>query len=72
MTRYVKNPDGAIHSVPDDFQYPADAGGNVIGEWSEVDESEASPALIGSAPDPQVEAAQLHNRAALPVKTTNA
>lgn len=72
MTRFVKNPYGAVHSVPDDFEYPIDFNANVIGEWSEAAESDASPALSGAAADPQVEAAQLHNRSALPVKTTNA
>jgi hypothetical protein len=61
MTRFVRNPDGAVHSVPDDFQFPPVEG------WSEVKAKDASPQLRGE-PDPQVEASQLHNGADAPVQ----
>lgn len=63
MTRFVRNPDGAVHSVPDDFEFPKDADGNVIGDWQEASEADASPALLGQAPDPEVVANELHNLA---------
>jgi hypothetical protein len=67
MARFVRNPDGAVHSVPDDFEFPADADGNVIGEWEDVEESEASPQLLGTEADPVVEAVRLHTLAESPV-----
>ncbi|MBO1739672.1 hypothetical protein [Leifsonia sp. TF02-11] len=63
MTRFVRNPDGAVHSVPDDFEFPKDADGEVIGDWQEASEADASPELLGHAKDPQVEAAELHDLA---------
>lgn len=68
MARFVRNPDGAVHSVPDDFEFPADADGNVIGEWEDVEESEASAQLLGTEADPQVEAVRLHALAENPVQ----
>jgi hypothetical protein len=67
MTRFVRNPDGAVHSVPDDFEFPKDADGKVIGKWEEATEADASPALLGQTPDPQVVANELHNLAEQPV-----
>lgn len=67
MTRFVRNPDGAVHSVPDDFEFPKDADGETIGNWQDVEESEASAQVLGTEPDPQVEAARLHTLAENPV-----
>jgi len=67
MARFVRNPDGAVHSVPDEFEFPTDADGNVIGKWEDVEESEASAQLLGTEADPQVEAARLHALAEQPV-----
>lgn len=62
MTRFVRNPDGAVHSVPDDFVFPDD-------KWEEAGEADASPQLLGE-PDPQVEAARLNTNAEQPVEET--
>lgn len=51
MTRFVRNPDGAVHSVPDDFQYPTGENGAPVPGWSEATEADASPALLGHAPE---------------------
>lgn len=59
MAKYVKNPAGAVHSVPDDFEAPAEWGI----DWSvvaEADAHEADPRLAGE-PDPAVVAAELHD-----------
>jgi hypothetical protein len=62
VAKYVKNPDGGIHSVPDDFEAPAEWG-KKDENWFEVLEDEAK-ALIGhlfGEPDPAVEAAKDHD-----------
>ena len=51
MTRYVRNLDGAVHSVADYFALPDG--------WEEVAEGDASPQLLGTEPDPQVAAVEL-------------
>lgn len=56
MARYIKNPDGVVHSVPDDFEAP-EAWGKEGEDWFTITEDEAraaSPALFG-APDPVIE-----------------
>lgn len=72
MTRFVRNPDGAVHSVPDAFEFPTgepSAKGEraTIRGWEDVTEAEASPQLLGSEPDPEVEAVRLHTLAENPV-----
>jgi hypothetical protein len=63
MAKYVKNPDGGIHSVPDDFEAPQEWGQK--GEnWLELLEDEAR-ALVGhlfGKPHPDVVAAEVHDR----------
>jgi hypothetical protein len=72
MTRFVRNPDGAVHSVPDDFQFPSGEGGTPVQGWSDVKSKDASPQLLGE-PDPQVVASQLHNgaEAAVPISASS-
>ena len=62
MTHYVKNEEGAIHSVTDEhfdkYLHETTAAGNsfMLPGWSEVKEAdakEANPQLFGK-PDPQV------------------
>ena len=53
MARYIKNPDGVVHSVPDDFDFP-EAWDGKGQEITEDEALEASPALFG-APDPVIE-----------------
>jgi len=65
MTRFVRNPDGAVHSVPDDFQFPQ-VDGQPAPAWEDAGEADASPQLLGQ-PDPQVEAVRLNNNAEQPV-----
>jgi hypothetical protein len=67
MTRFVRNPDGAVHSVPDDFEFPTIEGGAPAADWEHVTETEASAQLLGSEPDPAVEAVRLHDLADSPV-----
>lgn len=52
MTKFVKNPSGTVHSVDDSFELPDDS-------WKEVTEAEASAALLGTEPDPEVESHRL-------------
>lgn len=59
MTRFIRNIDGAVHSVADDFELPEG--------WEEATEADASPELLGTEPDPAVAAVELHNLAELPV-----
>jgi hypothetical protein len=74
MTRFVRNPDGAVHSVPDDFEFPTGEP-SPMGEtapvpgWENVTDAEASPQLLGE-PDPAVEAVRLHTLAENPVEET--
>jgi hypothetical protein len=71
MTRFVRNPAGAVHSVPDDEEFPTGEP-NPTGErapipgWEDVTEAEASPQLLGE-PDPAVDAVRLHTLAENPV-----
>ncbi len=65
MTRFVRNPDGAVHSVPDEFVFPANDNGPIPG-WEDVKAKDASPQLRGE-PDPQVEAVRLHTLTENPV-----
>lgn len=56
MTKYVRNPDGGVHSVPDEFELPD-------GTWEELTEDEARdahPSLFGET-DQQVAATELHD-----------
>lgn len=58
MAKFVKNPSGTVHSVPDEFQLPGtepDFDG-----WSEVTEAEAPAALLGQT-DTEVAAVELHD-----------
>lgn len=60
MAKYVKNPDGGIHSVADDFEAPAEWGEKGK-HWFEVLEEDAArllPHLFGHK-DPAVEQARL-------------
>jgi hypothetical protein len=62
-----------VHSVPDDFEFPTgepSAKGEraPIPGWEDVTEAEASPQLLGSEPDPVVEAARLHTLSENPVE----
>jgi hypothetical protein len=66
MTRFVRNPDGAVHSVPDDFAFPTTENGAPVAGWADVKVEDASPQLLGE-PDPQVEAVRLHTLAEEPV-----
>jgi len=52
MTKYVKNPEGTVHSVADDFELPDKT-------WSDASKSDASEQLLGKAPDPAVAAVEL-------------
>lgn len=52
MAKYVKNPGGGIHSVPDDFEAPAEWGEDDF-EVTEAEAREAAPNLFG-ADDPEV------------------
>lgn len=61
MTRFVRNPDGAVHSVPDDFEFPKNADGEPDGNWQEATEADASPQLLGHAADPEVAVHELHD-----------
>lgn len=47
MAKFVKNPSGTVHSVSDDFQLEEG--------WEEVTEAEASPQLLGTESDPEVD-----------------
>ena len=65
MTKYVRNPDGAVHSVLDEFDLPDD-------RWEELTEEDArkdNPSLFG-APDPQVAATELRGVAPEPSTDT--
>jgi hypothetical protein len=66
MTRFVRNPDGAVHSVPDDFVFPQVENGQSVPGWEDAGEADASPQLLGE-PDPQVEQARLNLNAEAPV-----
>lgn len=60
MAKYVKNPDGGIHSVADDFEAPAEWGEKGK-NWFELLDEEAAellPHLFGHK-DPAVEQARL-------------
>lgn len=58
MTKYVQNPDGGVHSVPDDFEFPPDW--NDKGKWvKEADAKSAAPTLFGEW-DPAVAQAEIH------------
>lgn len=59
MAKYVKNPGGGIHSVPDDFEAPAEWGD----DWSEITEEQARAehAPLFGEPDPAVAQAELHD-----------
>lgn len=60
MPKYVKNPGGGVHSVPDDFEAPVEWGAEDE-RWSFVTEEEAreaAPTLFG-ADDPAVQQARL-------------
>lgn len=70
MTKFVKNPAGAVHSVPDDFALPTDLEGKNVPGWSEVAEADASPQLLGKEADPAVSAVELHNLAEASVPDT--
>lgn len=55
MAKFVKNPSGTVHTVDDDFT----PGEEFAEEWAEgtwaiVTESDATPALLGTEPDPEV------------------
>ena len=69
MSKFVRNPEGAIHSVPDDWQVPLGADDNPQEGWAVVDEAEAPATLIGSTTgeqlDPQVVANDLHDLSAV-------
>lgn len=72
MTRFVRNPAGAVHSVPDDFEFPTGEPSPTgerapIPGWEDVTEAEASPQLLGE-PDPAVEAVRLHTLAEDPAE----
>lgn len=53
MTKYVKNPDGVVHSVDDSFEFPDET-------WADATAKDASPQLLGE-PDPVVTAVELHS-----------
>ena len=64
--RYVRNPAGGIHSVPDDFEAPVEWGKEGEDWHDKVKPSDVkkdAPWLLGE-PHPDVEAAQLHDRGA--------
>jgi hypothetical protein len=60
MARYVKNPAGGVHSVPDDFEAPEEWG-KKDENWFElaVDEAKAAIAHLFGAEDPAVQQARL-------------
>lgn len=72
--RFFRNPDGAVHSVPDDFVIPLGADDRPQHGWEEVDESEVPEPLRGSTTgaqlDPEVVPHELHDLAADPVPET--
>jgi hypothetical protein len=55
LAKYVRNPGGGIHSVPDDFTAP-DEWGQEGKDWEVVDEAAARDAAapLFGAPDPAV------------------
>lgn len=62
MTKYVKNPDGGVHSVPDDFEVPVDwhLGNPEDAFLDEAAAREAAPTLFGER-DPNVVRAEIHD-----------
>lgn len=58
MAKFVRNPDGGIHSVPDDFELPD--------EWEEVSGKDVPAAVRGSKKgeqlDDTVNAVNLHDQ----------
>lgn len=68
MSNFIRNPEGAIHSVPDDWEIPLGADDNPQEGWSEVDQADVPAPLLGSTTgeqlDPQVTAVHLHDLAA--------
>jgi len=53
MTRFVKNPEGTVHSVADDFELPDQ------NTWSEASKRDATDQLLGKAFDPAVASVEL-------------